>query len=91
VASAMSCAPSCWRRRPAEEPSEVRVYTRGSRDREPEGDDMVLTVPHYALEQARDAAHGGDCWLSREGTTAAAGVLWHDLVNPRDASRSRGG
>jgi arginine deiminase len=53
----------------------VRVYTPGSRERELEGDEMVATVPHYALEQARDAAHGGDGWLSREETTAAGAVV----------------
>ena len=31
---------------------------------------MVATAPHYALEQAQDAAHGGEGWRSRETTTA---------------------
>ena len=38
---------------------------------------MVATAPHYALEQAQDAAHGGDGWRSREGTTAdELGSIW---------------
>lgn len=38
---------------------------------------MVATAPHYALEQAQDAAHGGDGWLSRAGTTAdELGSIW---------------
>lgn len=38
---------------------------------------MVATAPHYALEQAQDAAHGGDGWRSREGTTAdELGSVW---------------
>jgi N-dimethylarginine dimethylaminohydrolase len=38
---------------------------------------MVATAPHYALEQARDAAHGGEGWLSRQGTTAdELGSIW---------------
>jgi N-dimethylarginine dimethylaminohydrolase len=38
---------------------------------------MVTTTPHYALEQARDAAHGGDGWRSREKTTAdELGSIW---------------
>ncbi len=69
----MSCAPSCWRRPPPEEPPEVRVYTRGSRDSELEGNSMVATIPHYALKQARDAAYTGVSWLSRDETTPAAG------------------
>ena len=41
---------------------------------------MVQTsAPHYALEQARDAAHGGDGWESRPGTTTEElGSLWAD-------------
>src|SRR3712207_3461843 len=38
---------------------------------------MVTTVPHYALDQARDAAHGGEGWRSREETTAEElGSIW---------------
>lgn len=38
---------------------------------------MVATAPHYALEQAQDAAHGGDGWRAREGTTAdELGSIW---------------
>jgi N-dimethylarginine dimethylaminohydrolase len=38
---------------------------------------MVTTTRHYALEQARDAAHGGDGWESRAGTTAdEIGSVW---------------
>lgn len=38
---------------------------------------MVATAPHYALEQAQDAAHGGDGWRGREGTTAdELGSVW---------------
>jgi N-dimethylarginine dimethylaminohydrolase len=38
---------------------------------------MVATAPHYALEQAQDAAHGGEGWQSREGTTAdELGSIW---------------
>jgi N-dimethylarginine dimethylaminohydrolase len=38
---------------------------------------MVVTTPHYALEQARDAAHGGDGWQSREGSTVdELGSVW---------------
>ena len=38
---------------------------------------MVATATHYALEQAQDAAHGGEGWRSREGTTAdELGSIW---------------
>lgn len=38
---------------------------------------MVATAPHYALAQAQDAAHGGEGWRSREGTTAdELGSIW---------------
>lgn len=38
---------------------------------------MVATAPHYALEQAQDAAHGGEGWRSRDGTTAdELGSIW---------------
>ncbi|MBA2596636.1 MAG: amidinotransferase [Chloroflexia bacterium] len=38
---------------------------------------MVATAPHYALEQAQDAAHGGVGWQSRAGTTAdELGSVW---------------
>jgi N-dimethylarginine dimethylaminohydrolase len=38
---------------------------------------MVATTRHYALEQARDAAHGGDGWQSRAGSTAdEIGSVW---------------
>jgi len=37
----------------------------------------VATTPFYALEQARDASHGGDGWQSRAGTTAdEIGSIW---------------
>ena len=37
----------------------------------------MVTAPHYALEQAQDAAHGGEGWRSREGTTAdELGSIW---------------
>ena len=40
---------------------------------------MAATVPHYALEQAQDAAHGGEGWRSRQGTTAdELGSIWAD-------------
>jgi len=38
---------------------------------------MAATAPHYALEQAQDAAHGGVGWRSRDGTTAdELGSIW---------------
>jgi hypothetical protein len=38
---------------------------------------MVATAPHYTLEQARDAAHGGEGWRSRELSTAEElGLVW---------------
>lgn len=38
---------------------------------------MALTTPFYALEQAQDAAHGGDGWQSRAGATAnELGSIW---------------
>jgi N-dimethylarginine dimethylaminohydrolase len=38
---------------------------------------MAATAPHYALEQAQDAAHGGEGWRSRQGTTAdELGSIW---------------
>ncbi len=38
---------------------------------------MVATTPFYALEQAQDAAHGGEGWQSREGSTASElGSVW---------------
>jgi N-dimethylarginine dimethylaminohydrolase len=38
---------------------------------------MVTTTRDYALEQARDAAHGGEGWESRAGTTAdEIGSIW---------------
>lgn len=38
---------------------------------------MVTVTRQYALEQARDAAHGGDGWQGREGTTAdELGSVW---------------
>ena len=38
---------------------------------------MVATQPHYALDQAQDAAHGGQGWRSREQTTAdELGSIW---------------
>jgi N-dimethylarginine dimethylaminohydrolase len=38
---------------------------------------MVATAPHYALEQARDAAHGGEGWRSRDLSTAEElGSVW---------------
>ena len=38
---------------------------------------MAATAPHYALEQAQDAAHGGEGWQSRQGTTAdELGSIW---------------
>jgi hypothetical protein len=86
----MSCAPSCWRRSPPEEPLEVRVYTRGGRDSGPEGNEMVATNPQYALEQARDAVRGGDGWLSHDETTPAAGG-GHAGRKPRDRSHVGGG
>jgi N-dimethylarginine dimethylaminohydrolase len=40
---------------------------------------MTATVPHYALEQAQDAAHGGAGWRSRDGSTAdELGSVWAD-------------
>jgi N-dimethylarginine dimethylaminohydrolase len=38
---------------------------------------MVTTTPYYALDQARDASHGGEGWQSRQGTTAdELGSVW---------------
>jgi N-dimethylarginine dimethylaminohydrolase len=38
---------------------------------------MVVTTPHYALQQAQDAAHGGDGWQSRPGATVdELGSIW---------------
>jgi N-dimethylarginine dimethylaminohydrolase len=38
---------------------------------------MAAAAPHYALEQAQDAAHGGEGWRSRQGTTAdELGSIW---------------
>lgn len=38
---------------------------------------VVAMTPFYALDQAQDAAHGGDGWQSREGTTAdELGSIW---------------
>jgi N-dimethylarginine dimethylaminohydrolase len=38
---------------------------------------MVATTPFYALEQAQDAAHGGEGWQSRAGATAdELGSIW---------------
>jgi N-dimethylarginine dimethylaminohydrolase len=38
---------------------------------------MALATPFYALEQAQDAAHGGDGWRSRNGATAdELGLIW---------------
>jgi N-dimethylarginine dimethylaminohydrolase len=38
---------------------------------------MVATTPFYALEQAQDAAHGGEGWQSRAGSTAdELGSIW---------------
>ena len=38
---------------------------------------MAATAPHYALEQAQDAAHGGEGWRSRQGTTSdELGSIW---------------
>ena len=38
---------------------------------------MVASAPHFALEQAQDAAHGGDGWQSRLGATAdELGTIW---------------
>ena len=38
---------------------------------------MVTTTPYYALDQARDASHGGEGWQAREGTTAdELGSVW---------------
>lgn len=40
---------------------------------------MVATAPHYALQQAQDAAHGGEGWQSRTGTTVdELGSIWAD-------------
>lgn len=37
----------------------------------------ATTTPFYALEQAQDAAHGGDGWQSRAGSTAdELGSVW---------------
>ncbi len=38
---------------------------------------MVATAPHYALEQAQDAAHGGEGWQSRtDATVDELGSIW---------------
>lgn len=38
---------------------------------------MTATVPHYALEQSQDAAHGGEGWRSRDESTAdELGSVW---------------
>jgi N-dimethylarginine dimethylaminohydrolase len=38
---------------------------------------MSVAMPYFALEQARDAAHGGEGWQSRAGTTAdELGSVW---------------
>ncbi len=47
-------------------------------------------APHYALEQARDAAHGGAGWASRETTTAdELGSVWSDCGVRSECGRLR--
>ena len=53
------------------------IYTPRNRDGNPGEKNMVTTTRHYALEQARDAAHGGEGWQGRDGATAdELGSVW---------------
>ena len=37
----------------------------------------MVATPHYALEQAQDASHGGEGWESRHATTRdEIGSIW---------------
>jgi N-dimethylarginine dimethylaminohydrolase len=51
---------------------------------------MQATTPHYALEQARDAAHGGEGWEARLATTAVElGSVWADCGVRSECGRLR--
>lgn len=51
---------------------------------------MALATPFYALEQAQDAAHGGDGWRSREGATAdELGAIWASCGVTSECGRLR--
>jgi N-dimethylarginine dimethylaminohydrolase len=51
---------------------------------------MAATAPHYALEQAQDAAHGGEGWQSRQGTTAdELGSIWAACGVPAECGTLR--
>jgi N-dimethylarginine dimethylaminohydrolase len=51
---------------------------------------MAVATPFYALEQARDAAHGGEGWRSRGGTTAdELGSVWASCGVTSECGRLR--